>query len=297
MLAAVGHDVHFLMRADLATVRANGLTLRSAQAPTIHLPQVNAHGDTASIGPVDLVIVALKTTSNEVLPSLLPPLLHEGTMLITLQNGMGNEAFLAERFGAERVLGALCFVCLNRVAPGVIEHYGHGTISVGELIGPAQARTRAIADALKDAGLEAKVVDNLLEERWRKLLWNIPFNGLCIAAGGVTTADILADEGLSRLVRALMDEVLAIAAAQGYAIPRAYADFQVERTPPMGAYKPSSLLDWQAGLPVEVESIWGEPYRIGRASGVNAGRLETLYVLLKKLTAIPRSESPAPSSL
>ena len=280
----MGHEVHFLMRADLEAVTKAGLTLRSTEAQTIHLPNVNAHADTESIGPVDLVIVAVKTTSNDALPALIPPLLHEKTALITLQNGMGNEAFLAQRFGSNRVLGALCFVCLNRVAPGVIEHYGHGTISVGEYSGPAQARTHAIASILQEAGVDAKVVENLLEERWRKLLWNIPFNGLCIAAGGVTTADILADKGLTRLVHSLMDEVLAIAAAQGYVIPQSYAEFQIERTPPMGAYKPSSLLDWQAGRPVEVESIWGEPYRIGLASGVNAARLETLYLLLKKLT-------------
>ena len=73
-------------------------------------------------GRVDLVIVALKATANDALPDLLPPLLGPDTLLLTLQNGLGSEEFLAERFGAERVLGGLCFVCLNKTAPGVIEH-------------------------------------------------------------------------------------------------------------------------------------------------------------------------------
>jgi len=255
----------------------------------VHLPSVQAHGSTADIGPSDLVIIAVKTTSNNVLETLIPPLLHENTVLITLQNGMGNEDLLACHFGAERVMGALCFVCLNRVAPGVIEHYGHGTISIGEYRGQPQARTHAFAAALREAGLEVAVVDNLIGERWRKLVWNIPFNGVCIAAGGVTTADILADEGLTHLVRQLMRETISIAAAGGHAIPDSYIDFQFQRTHPMGAYKPSSLLDWWAGRPVEVEAIWGEPYRIGRSLGLDIGRLETLYFLLKKLTV----EKPA----
>jgi 2-dehydropantoate 2-reductase len=260
------------------------LILRSTETDPIHLPAVQAYGSTAEIGPVDLVMVAVKTTANAALEALIAPLLHEGTAIVTLQNGMGNEAFLAGRFGAERVMGALCFVCLNRVAPGVIEHYGHGTISIGEFQRPPQARTHALAEALAAAGIKARVVENLLTERWRKLVWNIPFNGLSIAAGGLTTDLLLADEGLRGLVRLLMEETIAIAAACGHPIPASYADFQIERTLPMGAYKPSSLLDYWARLPVEVESIWGEPYRLGKAAGVEARALEMLYFLLRRLT-------------
>ena len=272
------------MRADLETVRVRGLTLRSTETAMVHLPTVAAYATTEEIGPVDIVLIAVKTTSNDALKTLIPPLLHENTVLITLQNGMGNEALLARQFGADRVMGALCFVCLNRVASGVIEHYGHGTISIGEFDGPPRSRTHAFVSALRESGLDAVAVENLLSERWRKLVWNIPFNGVTIAAGGITTADILADAGLTQLIRGLMRETMEIAAANGHPIPQSYADFQIERTPPMGAYKPSSLLDFQAGRPVEVEAIWGEPYRLGCAVKVNAGRLETLYFLLKTVT-------------
>jgi len=210
--------------------------------------------------------------------------LHDSTALITLQNGLGNEAFLAERFGAERVLGALCFVCLNRTAPGRIEHYGHGTISIGEYLREPLPRTRAFAAMLVEAGVEARVVENLITERWCKLVWNIPFNGLSIAAGGVTTDQIVSDPSLEQLARGLMRETLDIARACGHAIPDSYMDFQMDRTPPMGAYKPSSLLDYRAGRPVEVEPIWGEPLRQARAAGVEAGRLEALYLLIQWLT-------------
>ncbi len=283
-LAAMGHDVRFLMRSDLEAVRQNGLTIRSTTAPTVHLPKPAVYGSTTEIGPVDLVIIAVKTTANAALETLIPPLLHESTVLVTLQNGLGNETFLAERFGAERVLGALCFVCLNRIAPGVIQHFGHGTISIGEYQGPAGPRVKKLVEMLRGAGIDAEAVDSLITERWRKLVWNVPFNGLAIAAGGVTTDIVLADPSLRTLAYGLMLEVIEVAGARGHMIPADYADFQMRRTESMGAYKPSSLIDYWNGAPVEVESIWGEPYREAVAAGVDAGRLETLYRLIRRLT-------------
>ena len=93
-LAPFGRDVHFLMRSDYEAVRKSGLRIRS-KTENIHVAKVNVHQTTAEIGPCDLVIVAVKTTSNTDLPALLPPLLHERTMLLSLQNGLGNEEFLA----------------------------------------------------------------------------------------------------------------------------------------------------------------------------------------------------------
>lgn len=282
MLAHSGCDVRFLMRSDLDAVRNGGLTIRT-RGTEVHLTKVNAAATAAEIGPCDLVIIALKATSNASLDELIPPLLHEHTALLTLQNGLGNDEYLAGRWGAERVMGGLCFVCLNRIAPGVIEHFDHGTISIGEFVGGPQARTRELVEAFVHAGVEAQAVENLLTERWRKLLWNIPFNGLAIAAGGATVADVLADDGLRASARALMSEVLDAARRLGHEIPDSFADFQIERSHSMGAYRPSSLIDWELHRPVEVEAIWGEPLRRGQAAGAEMPRLELLYRLLRRL--------------
>jgi 2-dehydropantoate 2-reductase len=283
MLAHAGGDVHFLMRADLPAVRENGLTIHTC-GELVRLAEVSARATTAEIGPCDLVIIALKATANAALDELLPPLLHERTALLTLQNGLGNEEYLAQRWGRERVMGGLCFVCLNRTAPGVIEHFDHGKISLGEFGGGPQERTRALAAAFGRAGIEADVVESLVTERWRKLLWNIPFNGLAIAAGGATVADVLADAGLRTCARALMGEGLEAARRLGHEIPESFADFQIERSFSMGAYRPSSLIDWELGRPVEVEAIWGEPWRQGTGAGAPMPRLELLYRLLRRLT-------------
>ena len=282
-LAQLGGNVHFLMRSDLEAVKKNGLQIRSPGGD-FHLARVNAFGSTGEIGACDLVLIALKTTANTALEKLIPPLLKENTALLTLQNGFGNEDFLAERFGAERVMGGLCFVCLNRTAPGVVEHFGYGALSIGEFERGAQPRTRQIVEDFKATGIATKLVENLATERWRKLVWNVPFNGLSIAGGGITTDLILADKGLELLSRNLMAEVIDAAAKEGHAIPHEFIEEQVARTLKMGAYKPSSLIDYLEGREVEVESIWGEPYRRGLQSGAAVGRLETLYYLLKKIT-------------
>ncbi|HEY3897629.1 MAG TPA: 2-dehydropantoate 2-reductase [Chthoniobacter sp.] len=281
-LARQGADVRFLMRADLEVVRRARLRIR--EQGTEWVVPAQAFGSTEEIGPVDLVIIGLKTTANEDLDRLIPPLLHEGTLLLTLQNGLGNEEYLAERWGVERVLGGLCFVCLNRVAPGVIEHYGHGTLSLGEFRRASMERTKAIGAMFSTAGVETHVVENLITERWRKLVWNIPFNGLSIAAGGRTCDLLLADAGMKAQLRALMLETIAAAEALGESIPESFADYQIERTYAMGPYKPSSMIDWQLGRAVEVESIWGEPWRQGNAAGAALPRLELLYNLLRQVT-------------
>jgi 2-dehydropantoate 2-reductase len=281
-LARQGADVRFLMRADLEVVRRDGLRVRE-QGEEWSVP-AQAFGSTAEIGPVDLVIIGLKTTANADLDQLIPALLHERTLLLTLQNGLGNEERLAERWGSERVLGGLCFVCLNRVAPGVTEHYGHGTLSLGEFGRAPMERTQVIGEMFSKAGVETHVVENLITERWRKLVWNIPFNGLSIASGGRTCDQLLADAGLRAQVRALMIETIAAAGALGHSIPESFADYQIERTYPMGPYKPSSMIDWQLGRAVEVESIWGEPWRQGSTAGAALPKLELLYRLLFPLT-------------
>jgi 2-dehydropantoate 2-reductase len=281
-LAQFGRDLHFLMRGDLEVVRKRGIRIRG-KGENIHVPKVQAHASTEEIGACDLVIVAVKATSNAALPALIAPLLGQGTMVLTLQNGLGSEEFLAEHFGSERILGGLPFICLNRTKPGVIEHYDYGRLVIGEFGRYPQPRTHEVAWEFKRCGVVCSVVGDLALERWRKLVWNIPFNGLSVAAGGIDTAAILADDGLRRLAVELMDETIAIANHCGHCLPTAAALDQIKRTETMGEYKPSTLIDYLARRPLEIEAIWGEPLRRGQAAGAKTPRLEMLYQLLVAL--------------
>ncbi|HXA15255.1 MAG TPA: 2-dehydropantoate 2-reductase [Opitutaceae bacterium] len=283
-LALAGTEVRFLMRSDLATVRARGSLLLHEKAGTTELRPVAAFGAAEEIGPVDLVIVMLKTTANGVFASLLPPLLGQRTAVFTLQNGLGSDEQLAALFGAERVMGGLAFIAATRTAPGEVTCYHPGSIALGEFGRPAQDRTRALAAQFAAAGVKTRVVDDLPGARWHKLVWNIPFNGLTITAGGITTDRLCADPLRAEEVRALMREVQLAAGRLGFVIPDEFLREQFDVTPPMGAYRPSSLVDFQAGREVEVEAIWGEPLRRAQAAGASVPRLEKLYALLKKLT-------------
>ena len=281
-LALAGRDVRFLLRGDLAHVRARGLTLRERDA-TRRLERVAAFASPEEIGPVDLVLVTLKTTGNAALRALLPPLLAPHTLVVTLQNGLGNEELLAEIVGARRVLGGLCFIAVTREAPGeLVGYHTPGSITLGEFERPAGEAARAIAALFEAAGVTLRVADSLAEARWRKLIWNVPFNGLAIAAGGITTDQILANPLLAREVRALMDEVAGAARHFGHTVPEEFIQGQIDVTPPMGAYKPSSLVDFLAGREVELEAIWGEPLRRAQAAGLTMPRLATLYAELQR---------------
>ena len=137
-LAHAGSDVHFLMRGDLGEVLRNGIFVRG-EGENFRVAPINCYNSTKEIGPCDLVIVAVKATSNSDLVDLVPPLLHPRTMLLTMQNGLGNEEFLAEHFGAERVLGAICFICLSRTSRTEVERYDYGHIVIGEYRSPNEA--------------------------------------------------------------------------------------------------------------------------------------------------------------
>jgi 2-dehydropantoate 2-reductase len=284
-LALAGGDVRFLLRRELAAVRERGLTLREKDA-TRHLANVAAFATPGEIGPVDLAVVTLKTTANASLASLLPPLLHAGTAVLTLQNGLGNEEHLASLVGAERVLGGLCYIAVTRGAPGELNCYHTpGAMTVGEFGLPAGARVQALAELFQKAGVNCRSVENLAEARWRKLIWNVPFNGLAIARGGITTDRILGTPAIAAEVRPLMDEIANAGRALGFDVPEKFIQAQIAITPPLGAYAPSSLVDFLAGREVEVEAIWGEPLRRARAAGMAMPRLAALHAELLQCTA------------
>ena len=295
-LAHAGRDVHFLMRGDLTEVRRDGLTVRG-EGEDFTVAKVNCYNSTKEIGPSDLVLIAVKATSNQEIVDLIPPLLHERTTLLTLQNGLGSEEFLAERFGAERVLGGLCFICLSRISRTVVERFDYGHIVIGEYGRAPQARTHEIAEEFMESGIKCTVAEDLALERWRKLVWNIPFNGLSVLAGGIDTAAILTDEDLRRSTIALMKEVIAAANKCGHALPVTAAAEHMKGTETIGAYKPSTLLDFEAGKPLEIEAIWGEPLRRALAAGAAMPRMEIVYSLLKSIDRVRQAGSPQDESV
>jgi len=302
MLGRAGREIHFLLRSDFEAVRQKGVTIRSLAGNfTIH-PQCAKTPE--AIGLSDLVLIGLKTTANDQFPKLLPSLVGPHTAVVTLQNGLGNTEQLARLFSPEQILSGLCFVCLNRVTPGVIHHLEYGMIVLGEFQRRAGPRTHGLAAMFRDAGVPCKVTDNLARAQWEKLVWNIPFNGLGVAGAAgyevfatrhpspvtrhspgpvLTTDKLLADPRWEKLLRDLMLEVIAAAGALGFEIPASYAEEQIERTRTMGAYRASTLIDFERHQPLELEGMFLEPLRRAQAAGVPVPRLAALCAVLQQL--------------
>jgi len=195
-LALSGENVHFLMRSDYEHVKRKGIKIESIKNKNEYLSNPSVYNSPHEIGSCDLVIIAIKATDNNFLENLIPPLLNKETAILTLQNGLGNEQFLAEKFGHSRIMGGLCFVCLNRTSSGVVKHIAQGAISSGEYSGLPLPRTHDIALLFKSSGVPFLVAESLIEQRWKKLVWNIPFNGISITAGCIDSEKILEDESL-----------------------------------------------------------------------------------------------------
>jgi 2-dehydropantoate 2-reductase len=304
-LCRAGQDVHFLLRSDYDAVRRNGVSVRSPEGDFNVRPGCARSPE--EIGPGDLVLIALKTTANDQFSKLLPPLVGSNTAVITLQNGLGNEEALANLFPIEQIMGGLCFVCLNRTAPGVVQHMAHGVVVLGEFQRWPEPRTHDIASLFRNAGVNCKVSENLIRAHWEKLIWNIPFNGLGVAGAAgydtlinpqskianrqslgpvLTTDKLLTDPRWEDLVRELMHDVIAAAGALGYEIPVSFADKQIERTRTMGAYKASTLVDFEQGRALELESLFQEPLRQGKKAGAPVPRLEALCNVLRQIAAL-----------
>ena len=277
-LAQHGHDVHFLLRSDYEAVKRNGLVVESCDGDFVLPPgSVNVYDDAGRMPKAGLVIVALKSTANDQFERLITPLLNDGTAILTLQNGLGNEDRLAELFGARRVLGGMAFVCINRAGPGVVRHTDHGVIRLGDFTRPSRSpRAESIAAMFNASRIKCELLDDLRWGRWQKLTWNIPFNGLGAVFDLTTDRLICSDDG-RQMVAGLIREVIAAARADGVELPESLVRQQVDNTTTMGPYRSSMQVDRQEGRPMEVEAILGEPLRRAKAGGVATPILDALY--------------------
>ena len=280
-LARAGYDVHFLMRRDYEAVKASGLTVKSYKGD-FHLDRVHCYREPEEIGAVDLVFVGLKTTANPHYPELISPLMGPDTRVLSAQNGLGNDDRLADLFGAQRVAGGLAFLCSNREAPGVIRHLDYGFFQAGNFQRPPDQTLHTFARMMQNAGVECTLVDDLALTRWKKLIWNVPFNGLS-ALLDLTVDRIMEDTQLHQRAWRLMKEVQAASRANGLNIDDGFLEYMMGLTVRMKPYHTSMHLDRQRGNPMELEAIIGEPLRRGQQHALHLPEMQVLYAGLKEI--------------
>lgn len=276
MLANAGEEVHFLLNSDYAIVKEEGLHVISEVFSNIHLSKVNAYQRAADMPVCDVILVCLKTTSNEsVLPSLVQPLLHDGSVIILIQNGLGVEADVAAQFPGTGVAGATALISVNKVGPGQMHHLDYGDLEIGNFnIEDAGMIDRVVA-AFDRTGLIAKKAEDLNTLRWRKLVWNITFNGMCVVLN--TTADkLLADRATYNLSKEIMHEVILGANACGALLPESMVYDMLQFTIAMRPYAPSMKLDYDAGRPMELRYIYENPVAMAKAAGYYMSKVDML---------------------
>ncbi len=288
LLQRAGFQLHFLLHHDVEHVRSHGLSIESRDGNFV-LPCVNAYGEARMMPRCDLAIVALKTTANHLLPSILPHILKPGGVVLTLQNGLGSEQTVGATIGHDRVVGGLCFLCANKTGPGAIRHLDYGLVTLGDYRADGRPagitpRLRSIGGILQEAGIPTRLVEDLPLARWKKLLWNIPFNGLSVAHDALTDV-LVADPTLRALCRELMEETAAAAAACARPIESAFLEKMMSDTERMKPYATSMKLDYDRGLPMEIDSIYGAPLLAAKAAGVAMPETEKLYRTLQVMEA------------
>ena len=268
-LACAGNDVAFIARgAHLAAIRARGLRV-SSPLGDMHLPEPVATDDPADIGPVDLVLVAVKTWQIPDVAAAMGPLLGEHTVVLPFLNGVEASDELAGVIGAGPVLGGLSKVFSKVESPGVIHHFTPNVfVAFGELDGGASERVRSLLDVFSAAGIDAAAPPAIRVELWKKLLLVSSWAGLGALARSPMGV-MREDPGTGSLIDRSMDEGLAVARATGHDIDRSYKDemWAFYRTMPAGATA-SMQRDIMDGRPSELDAWNGAICRFGVSAAV-----------------------------
>jgi 2-dehydropantoate 2-reductase len=288
LLARSGKQVHFLVRTEVEAeyMRQHGLQVDSPKGD-FHLSGVSVSAHPDKLPRSEVVVVALKSTQNALFPTLLPRVTAANATVLCLQNGLGNEECLRAALPTNPIVGGLCFLCSHKVGPGHVQHLDYGPVRFADYREDRQAApptpiAQEIAADFRAAGVSSSLAEDLFLARWMKLVWNIPFNGLC-ALTGWPTDRVLADEPLRQLALELMGEVRAAASAWGKELPEGVAERMVQDTLKMASYRPSMQVDAELGRPLEWEFLYARPAVAAREKGVEAPRIHALLALLRQL--------------
>lgn len=272
-----GQDVFFIVRSEYGYLKEHGLEVKSLRGD-ISLPRVKVYRDSSEVGPVDLVVVAWKSTANAGFAKALPPLMGPDTVVVTLQNGMGNAEEIAAIIPADRIYVGLCFICAMRSEPGHVNHLEGGNIQFAPFVPSPEGseKARELSELFAKAGIKTRAFDAAEQIQWYKLVWNIPFNGLCLALGGISIAELYQNPENVARARRIMEEVIQAAKARGYTLPDDLVEFHLSRTESMGSFIPSSAVDYNEGRPIEYTAIWGDPLAKARQAGASLPEWELL---------------------
>jgi 2-dehydropantoate 2-reductase len=291
-LVQAGHDVTFIARgAHLEAIRTRGLEIRSPAGDM--LVRARAEAAPSQVGPVDAVLLTVKTYDNVTALPLVKALLSQAEpsssstglpVVLPLQNGVDSPGELASVVGEQAVLGGSAYINALVTAPGVITQTGTiQRITFGEFFGDTSRlspRVSALRDAMAGAGINVEAVPDARVTLWNKLIFLAPYAGM-LGGARLPIGPVWAEPASREVYRAGAAEVARVATAEGVAITaRLEALEQLLSGLPPDA-RASLLIDLEQGKPIEVEALMGSVVRRGRAAGIPTPVMSTFYGLLK----------------
>ena len=289
-LAQSGQEVHFLLRSDYEYVKANGLQVDSCDG-SFHLDNPWVYDQTKQMPKCDVVLVCLKSINNKKLQTLLPPLLKEDTLVVLIQNGIGVEQDVEQQFPGIQLAAGLAFICSAKTEPGHVNHQCYGQINLGNYSCKDEGRVNQVIADFNAAGVTAGLVE-YHEARWKKAVWNMPFNGMTVVLKTQTNL-LLQHPATRQLIYEQMMEVIGAAQHLGVRnLDESFAQKMLAMTDAMTPYSPSMRLDYDFHRPMEIHYLYTRPIQIAREAGYAMPKLEMLEAELKFLD-VTNSLNPA----
>ncbi|HET7190932.1 MAG TPA: 2-dehydropantoate 2-reductase [Pseudolabrys sp.] len=282
-LAAAGHDVFFIARgAHRDAIAKNGLKVESVHGD-LHLPKPNVTDDPGKVGPVDIVLFAVKLWDTETAAAAARPLLGPDSRLVTFQNGVDSVERLSAVLGADRIVGGAAYIATVIGSPGIIKHTSNfAMMRFGRPDKRPDDRLNAFVDAGKAAKLDIALSADIDRELWQKFIFLTAMAGTTASLRS-SIGPIVADPELRGFFRALMEEAFAVGKMKGISLDPAFIDermnFVTSKVEP--GMKASMAHDLERGNRIELDWLAGKVRALGKQFGVPTPASDTVYTVLK----------------
>lgn len=286
ILKKAGCSVSTVLRSEYDVVKANGITISSPLGDLSYRPDHVYRGGDTPVAEPDYLILCVKVLPGVDRAALVKPWMGSNTRLVLIENGLDIERELADAYPDNPLISCLAFIAASRTEPGVVEHKAYGKLVMGRYPKGIDDNCRELSQLFIDGGISIDLTEQVVGERWRKCLWNTPFNPLSVIANGADTKTILDTEGGEDLIRAMIREVMAVAAAEGYPMDDKVIEQNIDGTRKMPPYKNSMALDYLNGRPIEREAVLGNVVTIAQRHGIPVPHLNTVLVTLKMRAAL-----------
>lgn len=300
-IANAGHNVSVIARGPhLAAIKDRGMKLIEENDEFV-AENLTATEFVGELGPMDVVLLALK--AHQIVPIVndMSVLLGPNTVIVTLQNGIpwwyfqnfsGDYAnrvvetvdpggLLFNSIDPDRLIGCIAYPATTISKPGVIQHIEGNRFPVGELSGMKTERVQMVSDLFAESGFKSRIIDDIRSEIWLKLWGNLTFNPIS-ALTHSTLVDICQFPLTRQLVATMMTEAQTVGERLGahFRIPM---EKRIAGAESVGKHKTSMLQDVEAGKPIEIESMLGAVIELAEVTGVQTPTLRSIYACVSLL--------------